>query len=340
MGLKITNNIFNYAAWEEAKRLTVVRRLDGVCLNYDFKNGDQKSFHLPKKLEEDLFADLRKVLEIAPGELTAERYCKISSKDSRLTFRLAVLPDGDNEKIIINIIDQPVKPWRLSQLGLQMKDLKTLQSAGRARSGLIIIGAPAGNGKSALLYSLLDALNDAKKNLYCLSANPEQEITGISYLPPTEANWEKILSHDSDIIAIDDLKDTKDLARVLRAAATGRLVIATMTAENPWEILSAILRSDPPLKLKLDCLKMILIQHLADWQQPKSSSAKERRQIGLFEILKMTPKLKQFILASESRPKKNFWKELEKIARTEGFRPLESDRKHKIKAGILKNPKN
>lgn len=335
MSQKIIANIFNYAAREDARRLVIARRPDHLAVDYHFEGGDQQSFRVPKKLEEDFLANLRKILAIAPGELSGDKYCKIADKNSCLTFRVTILPDKNGEKIIINIIGRTVKPWRLSQLGLQAADLKTLRTVKRLRSGLILIAAPDGHGKSATLFSLLSLLNDPQLNIYFLSRYPEPEITGINRLKLTAANWEKVLRHDSDIIAADNL-DGPSLSQALRAAATGRLVLATISADNAFAALSAILKNQAPLKLKLDGLKMIIGQNLLGWRQPKSRSARNRSGIGVFEILKITPNLKKFILNNETAPDKKFWEKLATLAAQEGFRPLEFDRRQKTKDGLLK----
>ena len=101
-------------------------------------------------------------------------------------------------------------------------------------------------------------------NAYCLEKNPKNLIPGVNYLVPSENNWHKILSHDCNLIIIDDLKSESDWIKAINAADTGRLVIITTRAESSLEIILKILRLNLPLKLKVDTLKMIVNQRLAD----------------------------------------------------------------------------
>jgi type II secretory ATPase GspE/PulE/Tfp pilus assembly ATPase PilB-like protein len=212
-------------------------------------------------------------------------------------------------------------------------------------AGLILISGPSLSGRHTTLSALLSELNRDDKNIYLLTAAPEENIAGLNALPPTAVNWDRLLHHDCDIIAANDLDDPADLERALSAANTGRLILGVMTADSVWEGLQNILSLPLPLKLKLDSLKIVTNQRLVKMQRKKSGHRSNKRQeIALFELFKLTPSLKKFILKNEelidSRPIKKarrakFWKELAALAQEEGFKPLALDEREKIKTGIL-----
>jgi type IV pilus assembly protein PilB len=285
MSHKIINRLFSYTNQEGASDLVITDQAQQTSVDYLFPGGTKQSFYLPKNLEQNLTASLRQILAISPGELPAQKYCKITAKDYRLTFHLTILPNKTGEKVIINIINKPDKLWRLSQLGLKTADLKTLKAALKIRAGLIIVSSPPNQGKSATLYSLLAELDNQGRSTYLLSKNPEQEISGVNSLPLTETNWEKILQHDSEIIAIDDLNEDWMFEKAFRSAATGRLVIIAIAASGQREILDKISQIKLPLKLKADTLKIIINQRLVDLKRQKEKIARGQRQtIGAFEI--------------------------------------------------------
>ncbi len=331
MSKKIISNLFNYAAREGAKSLVIESDLKNIALNYHFDGGEERSFGLPKKLEKELSLALRQVLRLAPDELSTKKYCKIEDDDYRLTFYLTILPGTSGEKIIINIIPKNNKLYRLKQLGLQKKDLTKIQSFLRKPSGLILLSSPQGQGKSTTLYSLLQELNTASRSLYFLGPKLEHDLDGINNLSATKNNWTKVLSTDSDVI-VSEVKTDDDLKNVVLAANSGRLVLATVTANSVWEVLLTYLKLKLPLKLKLDSLKLILNQRVASLARTK-----KRETIGLFEILALTPTLKAFLL--ETKPEKlkeKFWEKLGRLALQEGYEPLSFDKNRKIKTGIIK----
>lgn len=339
MNKKIISNLFNYAVREGAKSLVIEKIPEKISLNYHFTNGEERSFSLPKKLEQDLTLALRQILKLAPDELMTKRYCKIEDKNCQLNFYLTITPVASGERIVINIIPKSKQTWHLKQLGLQNNNLKTLKTALRRRSGLILISSPYGQGKGTTLGSLLQELNTPSRCLYFIGANPEYKVDGINNLADTPNNWQKVLNSDSDVIALE-INTEEDFKRATLAAATGRLVIATITANSVWEVMLAYLKLKLPLKLKLDTLKLILNQRVFPLKRtPKKTSraqANKRQTIGLFEIIELTANLKKFILEAEHDKTKNkFWEKLSSLALKDGYEPLISDQRKKIKNGLI-----
>lgn len=331
MSKKIIRNLFKYAAREGAKSLVIENDLKNIALNYHFDGDEERSFGLPKKLEKELSLALRQVLRLAPDELSTKKYCKIEDKDYRLTFYLTILPGVNGEKIIINIIPKNNKFYRLKQLGLQKKDLTRVKNVLRKSSGLVLLSSPQSQGKSTTLYSLLQELNTASRSLYFLGPKLEHDLAGINNLTANKSNWTKILNTDSDIIACE-IKTEEDFKNALLAANSGRLVLATITANSVWEVLLIFLKIKLPLKLKLDSLKLILNQRIVSLARTK-----KRKVIGLFEVLTFTPALKNFLL--ETKPEKlkeKFWEKLGQLALKEGYEPLSFDKNKKTKTGIIK----
>jgi len=332
MSKKIISHIFNYAACEGAHGLVIESAPQKVALRYHFPGGEERSFGLPKKLEKDLSLALRQLFSIAPDELATKKYCKIEDKSYRLAFYLTILPARSGEKIIINILPKNSKLLRLEQLGLQKNHLKTIKAALNKRSGLILISSPHGQGKSTTLYSLLQKINTPDRSLYFLGPKLEYPLEGINNLAATKNNWAKVLQTDSDVI-ITDIKTEDDLKNATAAAATGRLVLSTMTTDSAWEVLAGYLKMKMPLKLKLDSLKLIINQRIADLKRTN-----KRRAIGLFEVLELTPSFKKYLNENKLETnKEKFWEKLGRLALKDGYEPLSFDRLKKIRDGLLKD---
>ena len=288
MSKKIITSLFAYAAKAGAKNLVISGQADGISLDCHLPDGKTQRLVLPKKLEQEFFANLRQIMAIAPGELFARKYQKISDKKGDWKYYLTILPEGENEKIIISLVSQPQKAWRLNQLGLQAADLKKLKKIVSRRSGLIIVSSPPNSGKSTTLYSLLPLLNSPAVNIYALDDNPNNNFPGVNRLAPTKTNWDKILQHDSDIILADGLEPGWALTNALRAAASGRLVIGTLTADSPLKVLEKIAALPLSNRLKLDNLKLIVNQRLVSLKRPaRKNGAPDRQLIGSFKLLKL-----------------------------------------------------
>jgi len=338
MSKKILSNLFNYAAREKAKSFTIESVPEKIALNYKFDDGEERCFGLPKKLEKNLSLALRQILKLAPDELTTKKYCKVEDKDFRLNFHLTILPAQFGEKIIINIIPKNHKLLGLKQLGLQKNHLTTIRSFLSLGSGLALLSSPHGNGKNTSLYTLLKELDSSSRSIYFIGDNPEYKLEGINNLENNKNNWSKILTIDSEVIATE-INTNEDFKNVTLAASSGRLVIASITANSVWEVMLAYLKLKLPLKQKLDCLKLIINQRIVPLKRsPKKPHSKtsKRKDIGLFEILEMTPGVKKFLLeAEDDKLKEKFWEKLGTLALKSGYEPLSYDRQKKIKNGLI-----
>lgn len=339
MSKKIISNIFNYATQEGAKDMVIEKLPKKISINYLFPNGEERTFGLPEKLEEELRATLRQVLSLAPNDLTVKKYCKLKSKSACFNFYLTILPSHNGEKMIVNLAPKEKKSLRLKQLGMQSKDVKVLQAAIKHHSGLILISSPACQGKGTTLYSLLQELDTTSRSAYFLGDGLEYHLDNINCLTNTKNNWNRVLNLDSDVI-ITEITKEEDLNNTFMAATTGRLVLATINANSVWEVMLAVLKLKLPLKLKLDSLRLITNQRVVPLKRSHLKMAyqktNERQAIGLFELLTLSPEIKKFLLEEEgNKTKENFWENLSRLALKNGYEPLSFDKQKKIKNGLI-----
>jgi len=287
MSQKIVTNLFRYATGSGADSLTVNARPGQVTLDCRLPGGRVLTLAIPPRLEEEFLIVLRRLLQLAPGELVAGRAGKLRHKDCQFDFRLIVRPDKDGEKIVVSIVNNPSRLWRLNQLGLSTVDLRVVKDFLQTGSGLMAVSSPARQGKSATLSALLLEQNDPQRNVYWLSNGSEVagEIAGVNYLPASPAIWEKILNHDSDLIFSDDLPDDRSIAYALRAAATGRSVIIALKADTAGQARDQILAVAAQNGFPAAVLKLVLNQRLADWPHLESKrTTGQRTLIGRFDI--------------------------------------------------------
>lgn len=331
---KTFSGLFNFVKQEKAERIVISRSENGHSCHCHLPGGEEAIFNLPKKLENDLAENLRALLKIAPGELAAEKYCQWSDKNNDLNFKLSIIPDKFGEKIIISIIQEDKESLRLNQLGLQKSDLELLKSISRSGSGLIIIGSPERQGRSTTLQAILKDLNQENKNIYFLG-NDEFNVQGINFLENTPENWNRVLGHDSDIIALEIKEnDQESIKRAIMAASTGRLILATIKSVNALQALYQILKNDLPLKLILDNLKIISGQELM-FLKRKTSKTKRKR-IGVFETFVLHPETISFIKENyKNLATAKFWEDFFRLASNNGYQPLIIDKNQKKKDGLV-----
>ena len=288
MSKKTITRFLRYARQAGANDLVIDSRPQHISLDCYLPNGEKRSLTLPKKLEVEFFASLRKILAFAPGEILTREYRKMPTRTGEINFYLTVLPGDRQEKIIINLINEPAEVWRLKQIGLTPASRQSVEQSLKWRSGLIIVASAPQSGKSATLYSLLMALDNESRSTYLLAKQPLYTVPGINILKPTPANWRAVTRHDSDYIFADDVQEDWALVQAVKAATSGRLVACALTASGEKEVLKRLANLDLPEKLSAAGRIMIISQRLIKLTRPAGKRRlQDRKIIGSFEILKL-----------------------------------------------------
>lgn len=336
MSKKTLDNIFKIASQEKAERITISESKGDNNCRLDIPSEESIFFKLPKKLEFDFINNLRKVLKVAPQDLSRGKYCKIYSPDYKLNFRLNILPGPHGEKMVISLINDDLPLFSLNKLGLQSPEKKMFKKALARKGGLIVVASGSRQGRSTTLFSLLSELDKDKRSAYFMGLYPEFMLNGLISLQGSPDYWSKVLQLDSDIIAVDD-DNPANLIEAIKLASTGRLVLVSINALNSLEALYKLLKLDLPFNLVLDHLILISAQSLANLKKPHILKDNYKRtQIGIFETLEPSKKLINFLKNNQANiDAKDLWKQALKISKKDDYRPLAIDTLLKKKDGII-----
>ena len=163
--------------------------------------------------------------------------------DGDVVIRVTTCPSIGGERIVLRIHDQAAVPCELSRLGFEPSQLDPLftaiddATANDACGGLVLLSGPAGCGKSTTLAAILRHLNNGQRNLCSVEDTVEFKISGVTQVQTNAASGrtvatvvESFLRQDADVIAVGELRDREAAEACLRAAATGRLVLAGVPA--------------------------------------------------------------------------------------------------------------
>jgi len=145
--------------------------------------------------------------------------------------------------------------------------------------GLILIGGPAGHGKSTTMCALVDIINNNRRcNILTLEDPVEylhrHKMSNINQREvgrDTESfsdGLHNVFRQAPDVIVIGEMRDTESMAIAMRAASTGHLVLSTLHANSSTSIIETIINSFEPHRQNLirmmlaDCLLLCLSQRL------------------------------------------------------------------------------
>lgn len=310
MPSKLIKQILHFAHWQGLKDLIIESGPEGMIISGTELGLNQHNWHLPAKRQKELLADLKKIIDISGSQLGLNRYHKIRHKDKEWNFYITALQEGENNRIVINFINKKSRLRTLNQLGLEKDDLNFLKKTLQRRSGLIVLSAPFNNGLSQSLYALLNYLYKEDRSIYSLENFIEQKIKGVNQITikkPDKAHYqralEQLLKHDSEIIALSEIHDEKILPLALQAAASGRLVIASLRTDSIAQTIS-LLKKNCSVRLLKNELKLIISQKLINKNCPKCLhkrllSKAEKSQLAK-KYKNISPHLPKFVYESRN----------------------------------------
>ena len=124
-------------------------------------------------------------------------------------------------------------------------------------NGLILIGAPTGQGKSMTVAALVDLINSTKKaNIVTIEdpieyhhrhklSNVNQREVGVD-TDSFHEGLKRVFRQAPDVIVIGEIRDPESAAIAIQAASTGHLVISTVHSSNATTTVERIIDIFPP----------------------------------------------------------------------------------------------
>lgn len=157
--------------------------------------------------------------------------------DMRLAFGTAV----SGETLTIRFLPRDSDAQELGRLGLDAEDYRVIRNVMATSSGGIIVTGPTGSGKTTLRYSMLSLIDPAKRAVQTIE-NPVELTRGmwLQYAPhsPNDEGDESyrifqgMLRNSPDVVDVAEVRHEKGFQLVMRAAATGHLVVVTQHADD------------------------------------------------------------------------------------------------------------
>lgn len=291
-------------------------------------------------------------LDIAERRLPQDGQFTVDINGHAVSFRIATLPCRGGEKVVLRLLHQVKQALDVTTLGMNDAQRQTFQQALHQPQGLILVTGPTGSGKTVTLYSGLEELNHPEINICSVEDPVEIPLSGINQ---TQINsragltfqsvLRALLRQDPDVVMVGEIRDAETAEIAIKAAQTGHLVLSTLHTNSTtetlvrlqqmgvarWMISSALLvvvaqrlvRRLCPHCQKKEGLSTVLPASVCPVPLPHWCSPGCHRcyrgyygRTALFEVLPITPSLKQAIVSGASP------EEVERLARDSGMMTL------------------
>jgi len=306
-------------------------------------------------------------LDIAERRVPQDGRFKVRHQNKVTDVRLSTLPTQFGEKAVLRLLGSSEGIPEPSQLGIPSRYLEVVVEAVMQPQGLIIVTGPTGSGKTTTLYSLLAKKRSSEVSIVTVEDPIEYRLEGINQVqvnPKTGLTFasclRSILRQDPDCILVGEIRDRETAEMAFHAAMTGHLVLTTLHTNSSVATIMRLLELGVDPFVISSSVTLIMAQRLArvtcsqcrevytpsarvlrriKWEDPDFAFVRGRGckacrgtgfqgRVGLFEILTMTPAVRNAINEKGSET------HIYKAALSAGFGPLLEDAREKIRAGI------
>jgi type II secretory ATPase GspE/PulE/Tfp pilus assembly ATPase PilB-like protein len=161
-----------------------------------------------------------------------------------IDIRAATMATANGERVALRILDKTLSPLSLEEIGFLPDQLVTYRRMLGSSFGVILVGGPTGSGKTTTLYASLNQFDRNIQNIITIEDPIEYKFTDINQ---TQINpkagitfasgLRTILRHDPDVVLVGEVRDRDTASIVTQAALTGRLVLATIHANDAISVL-------------------------------------------------------------------------------------------------------
>jgi type II secretory ATPase GspE/PulE/Tfp pilus assembly ATPase PilB-like protein len=183
--------------------------------------------------------------------------------------RVTIMPTTRGEAVHLRMLSPPEEIIKPEELGISEPILEQIKNALASPEGLILISGPTGAGKTMTLYSLASFLNLETSISVSIEDPVEYDLPYVRQVQSDEAHGlsmheglKSVLRMDPDIVIVGEIRDPESAGTAVRAAASGRFVLATLHARDVAMATEACRNYSVPRHLLASTLRMTTSQNL------------------------------------------------------------------------------
>jgi type IV pilus assembly protein PilB len=210
-------------------------------------------------------------LDIAERRIPQDGRIKMRlSKNRSIDFRVNTCPTLFGEKVVCRLLDPSSAQLGIDALGYEEHQKKIYLANLAKPYGMILVTGPTGSGKTVSLYTGLNILNTADRNISTAEDPAEINVPGINQVnvnPKVGLTFASalraFLRQDPDIIMVGEIRDLETAEIAIKAAQTGHLVLSTLHTNDAPKTLTRLVDMGVKPYAIASSVSLIIAQRLA-----------------------------------------------------------------------------
>jgi type II secretory ATPase GspE/PulE/Tfp pilus assembly ATPase PilB-like protein len=186
-----------------------------------------------------------------------------------VNMRIETIPSFHGEEIVVRIFGMDASFLKIDNRGFSAEQLAKLQEVIHRPNGMVLAVGPTGSGKTSMLYSIVNELNNDETKIITLEDPVEYDLPGVTQIPIHSEDKElfaeklrAVLREDPNVIMIGEIRDLDTAKTALQASLTGHLVLSTFHASSAATAISRLLDMAKENALLASSIKIINAQRL------------------------------------------------------------------------------
>jgi type IV pilus assembly protein PilB len=210
-------------------------------------------------------------LDIAEKRVPQDGRIKLNlSKTRAIDFRVSTLPTLFGEKIVLRILDGSSAKIGIEKLGYEPDQQKLYLDAIQKPYGMVLVTGPTGSGKTVSLYTGLNILNTAERNISTVEDPVEIRVEGINQVQQNvkrgmtfASALRSFLRQDPDVIMVGEIRDLETAEIAIKAAQTGHMVLSTLHTNDAAQTIARLMNMGIAPYNIISSVTLIIAQRLA-----------------------------------------------------------------------------
>jgi type IV pilus assembly protein PilB len=175
------------------------------------------------------------IMDITESRRPQDGRMRYDNHGRAFDIRVSSVPTVFGEKLVLRILDKASVLVPLAKLGFLPEQQLRFEGLIRQPHGMVIVVGPTGSGKSTTLYSSLNLLNDARRNIMTLEDPVEYNVAGLNQIQVNArigltfaSGLRTFVRQDPDVILVGEIRDRETAEMAVQASLTGHLLLSTL----------------------------------------------------------------------------------------------------------------
>jgi len=174
-------------------------------------------------------------LDVAQTRRPQDGKFRFTFNGQPVDVRLSLIPTIHGENAVLRLLSSAAKIGRIVDLGMPTAIAETFENMIAKPHGMVLVTGPTGSGKTTTLYTALNQINTAERNIMTIEDPVEIRLPMIRQVQANAAigldfasALRSMLRQDPDVILVGEIRDSETAKIATQAALTGHLVFSTL----------------------------------------------------------------------------------------------------------------